>query len=144
MKQKENQRLKFVTISTINIKKDTENQHLRQCQKLKNEETPRFHSLFLNKFFQVYFSLLITLYITLGKEGTQCKHITTMIKLSITRIAVIGINYSFLWFKRTINYFLSVLSIFYTLINTVKNCQKLINNCSSYFNILTTHPKSHI
>ena len=64
MKQKENQRLKFVTISTINIKKDTENQHLRQCQKLKNEETPRFfHSLFLNKFFQVYFSLLITHYI---------------------------------------------------------------------------------
>ena len=33
--------------------------------KLKNEETPRFsfHSLFLNKFFQVYFSLLITHYI---------------------------------------------------------------------------------
>ena len=34
-----------------------------------------------------------------------------MIKLSITRIAVIGINYSFSWFKRTINYFLNVLSI---------------------------------
>ena len=68
-----------------------------------------------------------------------------MIKLSITRIAVIGINYSFSWFKRTINYFLSVLSIFYTLINTAKNYQKLINNCSSYFNILTMHPKkSHV
>ena len=48
MKQKENQRLKFVTISIINTKKAMANQHLRQCQKLKNEETPRFsfHSLF--------------------------------------------------------------------------------------------------
>ena len=33
-------------------------------------------------------------------------------KALFTRIAVIGINYSFSWFKRTINYFLSVLSIF--------------------------------
>ena len=33
-------------------------------QKLKNEETPRFFiHFFLNKFFQVYFSLLITHYI---------------------------------------------------------------------------------
>ena len=46
MKQKENQRLKFVTISIINTKKDTENQHLRQCQKLKNEDIPRFSFTF--------------------------------------------------------------------------------------------------
>ena len=35
MKQKEKQRLKFVTISIINTKKAMANQHLRQCQSLK-------------------------------------------------------------------------------------------------------------
>lgn len=47
MKQKEKQRLKFVTISIINTKKAMANQHLRQCQKLKKRgNTSFFHSLF--------------------------------------------------------------------------------------------------
>ena len=54
-----------------------------------------FIHFFLTNSFKCISLACHTLYITLGKEGTQCKHITTMIKLSITRIAVIGINYSF-------------------------------------------------
>ena len=129
MKQKENQRLKFVTISIINTKKAMANQHLRQCQKRGNSSFFFSFSFFLTNSFKCISPYLSHTYITLGKEGTQCKHITTMIKLSITRIAVWD-KLLVLMVQTNDRLFSKRIEHFYTLINTARNCQKLINNCA--------------
>lgn len=65
MKQKGKSTLEIRNYIDNKYKEGYGNQHLRQCQKLKKRGNTSFFSFtfFLNKFFQVYFSLLITHYI---------------------------------------------------------------------------------